>query len=116
MTCNLTLAKHEYFRSPGLMKWAHNQPCTLRLPGICRDETETTAGCHLNYGWAGKGMRKKADDVVVIGCIHCHKAMDGQNENVWATIYGDKEFYWLRALFETTRLILLAVQKGELKL
>ena len=116
MTCHVSIQKHDHFRSPSLMKWAHNKPCTLRLPGICKGNTETTCGCHLNYGWAGKGMKIKADDVIVIGCHDCHQVMDGANENAWATIYGDRDFYWLRGLFETQRMVLKAIKSGELKI
>lgn len=115
MTCH-SLLKRKYFHSSKILESAKGQPCTIRLPGICNNDKTTTVACHLNYGWAGKGLGIKAEDIVCFCCSDCHRVMDGQDEKAWLTIYEDKHYFWLRGLFETTRFILLAIKDGKLKL
>jgi len=40
-----------------LRKSAKGQQCQIRIPGVCRNETETVCLCHLNgAGWARKSL------------------------------------------------------------
>lgn len=57
---------------------ARNQDCTLRIPGICNRNPETTVWCHSNESIDGKGAGLKARDVEgCYGCSTCHKFYDG---------------------------------------
>jgi len=62
-------------RSPALMEAARGMPCSLRLPGICNHNPETSVMCHLPG--IGKSMRSKVSDLhTAIGCSACHTAID----------------------------------------
>jgi len=57
---------------------ARGQDCTLRFPGICNRNPETTAWCHSNRLADGKGMGLKAPDHHgCYGCSDCHAWLDG---------------------------------------
>jgi len=57
---------------------ARGQDCTLRFPGICNRNPETTAWCHSNRLEDGKGMGLKAPDHHgCYGCSECHAWLDG---------------------------------------
>ena len=57
---------------------ARGQECTLRFPGICNRNPETTAWCHSNRLADGKGMGLKAPDHQgCYGCSDCHAWLDG---------------------------------------
>lgn len=57
---------------------ARGQDCTLRFPGICNRNPETTAWCHSNRLEDGKGMGLKAPDHHgCYGCSDCHAWLDG---------------------------------------
>ncbi len=53
-----------------------NQPCYIRLPGICNGNPETSSPAHLRLGdISGYGL--KAPDIFVCpGCLNCHDAVD----------------------------------------
>lgn len=64
-------------RSKALRKSANGQACTLRLPGICNGDTETTVLAHVNFG--GNGMATKESDLsACYACSACHDALDGR--------------------------------------
>ena len=57
---------------------ARGEACTIRLPGICMNRTETTVLCHSNQHSDGKGMGLKApDQCAAYGCFECHAVVDG---------------------------------------
>jgi hypothetical protein len=56
---------------------ARGEDCTLRLPGICNWNNETTVFCHSNRLGDGKGMGMKAK-IGAYGCSSCHAVLDGQ--------------------------------------
>jgi hypothetical protein len=61
-----------------IRKSARGQECTLRFPGICNRNPETTAWCHSNRLEDGKGMGLKArDEEGCYGCSDCHAWLDG---------------------------------------
>lgn len=61
-----------------IRKSARGQECTLRFPGICNRNPETTAWCHSNRLEDGKGMGIKArDEEGCYGCSDCHAWLDG---------------------------------------
>lgn len=57
---------------------ARGQECTLRFPGICNRNPETTVWCHSNRLADGKGLGLKApDEQGCYGCSDCHAWLDG---------------------------------------
>lgn len=60
-----------------IRKAARGQDCTLRIPGICNYNPETTVLCHSNYLSDGKGLGLKAPDTeACFGCSACHDVLD----------------------------------------
>lgn len=70
----MNLEKREPIRSKAVREAAEGEDCT-----ICGKYDGTTVFCHLNEGWAGKGMGQKADDFGFFGCSRCHNNYDGRN-------------------------------------
>lgn len=69
--------------SEQLRKFAKHQPCTLRLAGVCVDNSshETTVMCHLSIGMRGVGM--KVNDMFSIHACHaCHDALDSRRNDI----------------------------------
>ena len=63
--------------SEKLRQFAKHQPCTLRVAGVCVDDSshETTVMCHLAIGMRGVGM--KVNDLFSIHACHaCHDVLD----------------------------------------
>jgi len=84
-------------RSKKITQSARNQDCTLRLPGICNFNPETTVFAHIG---TNRGMGFKCSDVVgVYACSNCHSEIDGVNRHALA---ADK----LRALEETLGILI----------
>ena len=62
---------------------AKGEDCTIRLPGICNFNPETTVLCHPNTHRAGKGKGLKAHDALgAYGCSACHAVVDGVRCNM----------------------------------
>lgn len=56
---------------------ARQEDCTIRLPGICNFNRDTTVWAHGNGSAAGKGIGMKADDLLgAYACSACHDAYD----------------------------------------
>lgn len=69
--------------SEKLRKFAKHQPCTLRVAGVCVDDSahETTVMCHLSIGMRGVGM--KVNDLYSIHACHaCHDALDRRRGDI----------------------------------
>jgi hypothetical protein len=78
---------------------ARGENCTLRFPGICRNNTDTTVWCHSNQLADGKGIGLKANDEAgCYGCFDCHSFLDGG----WAAF---TEWTWemVQQFFEVAR-------------
>lgn len=61
---------------------ARGEECTLRFPGVCNENPQTTVLCHSNRLEDGKGMGLKApDDRACYGCSSCHAFLDGGYAN-----------------------------------
>lgn len=56
---------------------AWGESCTLRIPGACNHNPETTVLAHLPCGMGGMGM-KGPDLIAVHSCSGCHDALDGR--------------------------------------
>ncbi len=62
-------------RSDMIMSSALGQPCSLRLPGICNHNPETTVMGHLPG--IGKSLSSKVSDLHgAFVCSACHDAID----------------------------------------
>lgn len=60
-----------------IRKAARGQDCTLRIPGVCNYNPETTVLCHSPYLSSGRGMGLKApDEDACFGCSSCHDRLD----------------------------------------
>jgi hypothetical protein len=54
---------------------AKDQPCQMRIPGVCNGNNETTVLAHANgAGWALKSDDYNAADM----CSACHDEFDGK--------------------------------------
>lgn len=64
--------KHQYVRSPALMKAYRQIPCQN-----CGADDGTVCGAHSNQAAHGKGRSIKADDSSCASlCVRCHSALD----------------------------------------
>jgi len=63
-------------RAPSkIRKSARGQLCTVRIPGACNFNPETTIHAHLG----GAGMGRKHNDILGARCCSsCHDAIDGR--------------------------------------
>lgn len=72
----MAIVSHESpFRSDKVLHHARGQTCTLRLPGICDHNPETTVSAHIRDEWKGMGT-KASDHSIVFACGHCHAYLD----------------------------------------
>ena len=70
-------------KSSPIRRAAKGQECTLRFPGICNFNIETTVWCHSNEYADGKGAGLKArDEEGCFGCSACHVYYDGGYANM----------------------------------
>lgn len=66
-------------RMTPIRKAARGQDCTMRIPGVCNWNPETTVLCHSNELSDGKGMGLKAPDTeAAFACCNCHDVLDGR--------------------------------------
>jgi hypothetical protein len=57
---------------------AKGQKCTLKIEGVCTNETETVVWAHSNETEDGKGIGIKArDEEGCFACFSCHAWYDG---------------------------------------
>lgn len=62
--------------SDAIRKASAGQDCTLRLPGVCREDPAYTVGAHLRM-FNLAGMAQKPDDLFLVdACDQCHDALD----------------------------------------
>jgi len=71
------ITKDRPVRSKKLRDSARGRECTLRLPGHCNGDPETSVLCHLPHGGRGTGV-KASDSHAVIACSGCHDALDAR--------------------------------------
>ena len=89
------LEKRHPFRSKAITQAAKDEPCT-----VCGRNDGTTVFCHLNDGWAGKGMGQKSDDFAgFFGCHYCHKCYDSNVSHI-------EDWLIMRAMYRTWRRLL----------
>ena len=90
--------------------FAKNRPCTIRLPGICNHNAQTSVWAHINSVRWGSGRGHKAPDVCgLISCSACHDILDGR---VKTTL--ERDFIKLAALEGHMESLALLVKAGIL--
>jgi hypothetical protein len=91
--------KHEYIRSPALMKAYRLLPCQH-----CGANDGTIYGAHANLGLFGKGGAIKADDNRAASlCMVCHYELD--QGHLWS--YEERRSIWVNAHAKTVNLLVL---------
>lgn len=77
-------------------------PCTLRIAGVCRGETETVVPCHIRDRHTGRSI-KASDISVADGCARCHDVFDRRAAMPDGSLISESDwlFYALRGLQET---------------
>lgn len=89
-------------RSRKILDAARGQPCTLRIPGVCCGDPETTVAAHLPY--SGRGMGQKAPDHhVAFACQTCHDCIDGRGG--YRVLLEERLECCLRGIAETQALL-----------
>lgn len=109
---------HRRMRTKGpkmtpIRKSARGEACTLAIPGICRNRTDTTVWAHSNRLADGKGMGLKArDEAGCYACFECHSFLDGG----WAA-FKEWTYERVQQLFEVAQAASRAIlsTKGLLK-
>lgn len=94
------LLKPEKIRSKKIRDSAKGEPCTLRIPGICNGNKETTVFAHVA---GNKGTATKNHDLFgVYACSDCHDWLDGRRRLTGEyTGLVNRQAEILRALQET---------------
>jgi len=92
---------------------ARMEECTLRFPGVCNFNPETTVLCHSPLYEDGKSMGKKApDDKAAYGCSSCHDVLDGRAKRPEGMTYELMISLFKDAMAQTNRIL---KRKGLLK-
>ena len=94
--------KQKPYRNQKMRNAAIGEDCTLLSP-YCNGDKTTTVLCHLNEGYAGKGMGQKADDdASFFACSGCHDAYDRRSSvsDGWVRVEPERV---LRAVILTRR-------------
>lgn len=87
-----------------ITKSARNQPCLIRIPGVCNGVDETTVLCHLNGG--GMGM-KRASYEAAYACNKCHDAIDFRSKTKYSA--EELKLWHLEGVMRTIKIL---VEKG----
>lgn len=77
---------------------AKGEECTLKIPGTCNYDAETTVLCHFTLHNGGSA-KLNGDLSAGYGCSGCHDVLDGRTVYDWMS--GDKEFYMRRSMVRT---------------
>ncbi|HKK06199.1 MAG TPA: nuclease domain-containing protein [Gammaproteobacteria bacterium] len=105
------ITKSKPIRSKKIRDAARGELCTLRIPGVCCGDPETTVLCHAPFG--GKSMGLKAPDTwAAAACHRCHAVADGRE---LSDITREELLEcWLRGIAETQmRLFAKGLLKAE---
>lgn len=89
---------------------AKGQPCTVRIPGVCKPapDNETTVLAHLN----GYGMGAKHSSIHgAYACSQCHTWLDGGYTKYHHK--KDRDLYHLEAVIRTQQIM---IKEGVLKI
>ena len=89
-------------KSSKIRKSARGKDCTVRIPGVCNFNPETTIHAHKNGG----GMGMKENDIFGARCCSaCHDVIDGRNsKSAYERVQILKMFY--EGIFRTQQQLL----------
>ncbi len=96
-----------------IRKAARNQDCTLRIPGVCNWNPETTVLCHSPFLDSGRGMGLKApDEEACFGCSACHDVLDRRVPGPsWMTPFKLEGLFFTAKTLTHARLIKMGILK-----
>ena len=90
---------------------AKGEDCTIRIPGVCNHNPETTVAAHYRMnGMSGAGL-KPHDTMIAYACSDCHAVVDGQKKTT-----ADKEYlrnWHAEGVFKTQQIL---IEKGLIKI
>lgn len=90
---------------------ARGENCTIRLPGICNYNQETTVFAHIGGIRFRKGVASKVSDALgAFSCSSCHDAIDGRIKTSYSA--QELKLAHYEGVFETQ---LILMDKGILK-
>lgn len=90
-------------RKADLRKAARGRECTVRIPGVCNFNTETSVLAHYRMaGTCGTGC-KPDDEQAAICCNDCHDVIDGRVKNTEFT-YEDIRLMHAEGVFRTQQI------------
>lgn len=93
-----------------IRKSARGEDCSVRLPGVCNFNNETTILAHLPSN--AKGIGKKSNDITSCYCCSdCHDVIDGRRKSDFSELYILIAIY--DAMVETQ---LKLIDKGLIKI
>ena len=107
----MQIPKNKRLKSTKITQSAKGEDCTLRIPGVCNFNPETTIFAHIN----GAGMALKAHDIHgCYSCSSCHDVIDNRNHPYLMTVpaFETLRSETLRAMIETQSIL---IQKGLIK-
>jgi hypothetical protein len=76
-----------------LRRSARSKDCTVRLPGVCNFNPETTVLAHLRMAGITGGSLKAKDMHGAFACSSCHDQIDGRTKRVFDLEYLKNAFY-----------------------
>lgn len=103
--------KSNPIRSQRIRDAARGQRCTIRLPGVCSADPETTVLAHLSYASSGMGT-KPSDLSGAFCCAACHDVLDGRTQRPHGVLKEDIEWCKGRGMAETMAVL---VEQGIIR-
>ena len=82
-------------------KSAKDQPCQVRIPGVCNHRPETTVFAHLNG--AGMGTKFKGP-IGAYACYRCHMSVDGHIKTTYTK--DELELFHLQGMARTLQIMI----------
>lgn len=104
----MNIPKNPRLKSKKITGSAKGEDCTLRMPGVCNFNPDTTVFAHIG----GAGMGLKAHDIHgFYACSDCHDLIDNRNSVhiIKLIVYEKIASECLRAMIETQSIL---IQKG----
>lgn len=88
-------------RNTKITRSARGESCSLRVPGVCKFDHETTVFAHAPCVEKGMGI-KSPDWWGAYACHGCHNFMDGRAISPYVDS-TEKPQIWLDGIFETQK-------------
>lgn len=94
-----------------ITKSAQGETCTIRVPGHCNGNPETTVLAHLNGVRFGHGTGHKVSDIHgAYACSDCHDVVDGRQRSTYSAL--ERKVMHLDGVIETQ---IKLIAKGLIK-